>query len=322
MEKWKKVIWQAVICIGLLCVIWSGYLFTLNPLKKRNKVEAIRNQKVEADYNILSSLEEIYIEEGKIEISGWVLHLNARKIALNVVFQPVGSGEAKVFLTKSVERKDVENYFVPGRAFDECGFEVDIEKKELKKNVCYEVFLFLEYEEESEEGKEKVEKCKKVSTGWYYREGKMQRYNPETYVSPDIEDEVLLRVIQEGNLRLFDVNEQIWIYQYGSQLYYIIKTAIESMEKENIGVPVMPHTSRADLLPESRRQYGFDHIGFYFEDKTYQKVGVLPYQIVVVDLPKEYPITYISTGMYDNKNNIWIRDYMVEMADWSFSQSK
>ena len=84
-------------------------------------------------------------------------------------------------------------------------------------------------------------------------------------------------------------------------------------------IPVMIMTSRNDLLPEHRIQYGTDHLGAYCEDLKYARDGILPYQIVCVELSKQYPGTYVSTGLYDTKSNSWIKHFNLSIADWSFN---
>lgn len=316
METSKRTIKQVLICIGLLCVIWGVYFFSVRGIKRTNEENSIRKQAVEVDYKVLFGVERVKTEKGNISLSGWALRLNSVNSAIYLVLQPTDDSEAEVFLAECTESKEIGEYFAPKWDFGECGFTVDLNEERLKEGICYEVLIVLDYEEKTEVGESVTKTRKKITTSQYLYNGELYRYNPEDFEEPKISDAEIIHVLENGVLRAYDLKEQIWIYQYEKQLYFIVNSNYSLDKSSSIRIPVMPQTSREDLLPEERRQYGFDHLGAYHLDENYIREGVTPYQIVVVNIPTEYPLIYITTGLYDNLYQTWTKRFDIRMSDW------
>lgn len=320
-ENKKKQVIFFVISMIILSVI---YIVVVSFVQKISEKEVLSKLSPILDYQVLFEIEDVVKKDGKLEFSGWMLRVDSKNKNVWLVFNEVNETEIKILKTSLIDRNDVGNYFMPNWNFGNCGFVSEVKCDEFKKDVCYEVFLVLDYVTEKEiEGRiETLENKRKVSTGYYLFNDMLYRYNPQNFYEPQVIDEEILDVIKKGVLRGYDLNEKIWVYQYNRSLYFLIGSDFGFMEDVQIGIPVMPHTTREDLLPESRISYGFDHLGFYFENKDYLRDGIEDYQVVVVTLPTEYPMTYIATGLYNAIEESWMKEFNIPMADWSFEQSR
>ncbi len=306
----KQVVFFLLIMVGLFAI----YLPSITKIKEIREKENLGKQKVVTDYDILTNVENAKIEDGKIQLSGWAFRLNSKNSNIRVVLQAVDNSETKVFHTSMKEDRAVVERFVSDLDVGACRFLVEEDAKVLREDICYEIFIALDYIEEAE-NEETRELSRKVATGKYLYQGELYLYNPENYTEPQVTDEELLQVITEGTLRAYDLEMQMWVYQYGLQLYYIVNPSFGSMELNQIGIPVISHTSKTELLPEHRIQYGSVHLGFYYENREYEREGVFPYQVVKVTLSDKYPITYIATGFYKNTEEKWIKRIRIGIMD-------
>ena len=309
-SKKKQLIFFLVIMVGLVAI----YIPAITKVKEIREEEILENQRIIDDYAILTNVENVKVENGEIQLFGWAFRLNSKNSNIRIVLQSIDNLDTRVFDTYIEEDNRVGQKFVSKRDFGKCRFIATKNENKLQNNVCYEILLVLDYRQEMETT-EIVEYSKKVTTGKYLYEGELYSYNPINYTEPKVTDEELLKVIAEGTLKAYDSEMQMWVYQYGLKLYYIVNPSFGSMELNHIGIPVMPQTSKPELLPEHRIQHGFDHLGFYYENKEYEREGVLPYQVVMVTLSEQYPITYITTGFYSDTEDTWIKRIRVGMID-------
>lgn len=298
------------VCMVVLLLIYIPAVSLLRNISEKNILEKLN---VSLDYNIWFEIEDIKTESAKIKFSGWMLRKNSEAYNIRLVLNPTEETDGEVYFAEMKQREDIEEMFSVDWENGDSGFDVSIERDSLEENVCYEIQLVLNYSEEiqTEDGVQITEKSKKVATNYYLYNGEVTRYNPKEFKEPDVADEELKQVIREGMLLGYDVEFQIWIYQYDSILYYITNPAFGSMAETRIGIPVMPQTNQPELLPENRIQYGSDHLGFYFENEEYQREGVLPYQVVTVALSEKYSTTYLTTGFYDETAKVWIKEFNI-----------
>lgn len=312
MKKVKRNLIHVMICVGLLCLIWGGYALIMQPINKLNEDRELIEQSKTVDYKILKTISDVQTEGKKITLSGWALRLNSSNKDIQIVLKQSGGSEAEVMETKCVEDEQVGAYFQPGWDFGKSGFVANIDKKDLKKNVCYEVFVVLSYEEESEtDENSNKEFRKKLSMNRYLYNENLYDYNPLLFEKPEIQDDELLRVIDNGSVLQYSSEYKFWIYQYEGMLYYFLDSAFGSMKENNIGIPVIPYTSRKELLPEDKPEN--DYLGFFFEDEKFGADRVGKYQVVSVSLPTNYPIVYMTTGLYDNTAKRWVKDFYIDV---------
>lgn len=307
LQKSKKK--QMAFCLVSISILVVAYYFTMNAMKKYKEEESIIKQNVVIDYELLYDFEHIDIEESNFIIKGWVMKLGAKNMGVHILLWSDNNDEV-ILSTDMYVRKDVEEIFEPEYEHGKCGFIAELQPNELELDVCYQVYLVLDYETDSE-------KRLKVNTDKYICNGKLYNYNPNTFERPNVNDEELLQVINDGIVRAYDIEKEIWIYQYDDMLYYIVNSEFGSMKDNDVKIPVMPSTSRTDLLPEKRIEDGFDHLGAYYEDLSYAREGILPYQVVRVNLSNDYPNTYVSTGLYYTNSKTWYRHFRFFIVDWS-----
>ena len=268
------------------------------------------------DYDVLTKIEDVVeVEKEEVCLSGWIIRFNSTNKKIYALLKVVDSNDEVLVLADTNVRNDIPSVFSEGEDFGECGFYVQIPEEKIKQDVCYEIEFVLEYYENEENEKKKETYIKKINSGKYLYNGEIYTYNPTTFEKPNIEDEQLRIVIEDGDLKKYDKEEKLWIYQYEGELYFILDSTFGSMAETGIGIPVMPKTCQEELLPEHRKQYGFDHIGFYYENMEYQREGVLPYQVVKVSLPTEYVITYISTGLFIDREDKWLKAINIPMIN-------
>jgi len=302
------------ICFFSISMIILVVIYSLASIEIKNIV--VSEKEPVLDYKILCNIEKIETDNEVVKFKGWALRMASQNVSTKLVLQSLDGTDIEVIDTKSEERRDIEEYYVPNWDFGQCGFVTEIKQKKLVDDLSYEIFLMLEYKEKQEDDKETIEMTNKVSTGQFYCNGRLYNYNPQEFFEPSITDTELSHIIDEGVVKAFDPNEQIWVYQYGNTLYFIVNSRYDSLKESSIRIPVMPHTSRTELLPENRQQYGVDHLGAYCEDDKYRREGVLPYQVTEVELLVDYPVTYISTGLYDDEVSEWICHFVIPMAEW------
>ena len=311
----KKQVMFLVISIIILLFI---YIPTVQKIRRIREQDILENLQVTTDLNLLFDMYDVEILKEDIKFSGWALHLNAKNLKLNLILRAVDGSDIEIVTTDMHERTDVVEYINPSWDFGNCGFTTSIKKKELDATVCYEVQLVLYYEQERETqtNNEVVEFYKKISTNYYLYNDQLYSYNPEQFIEPAILDEELRQIIQEGTLKVFDLENLFWVYRYGNDIYCITNSSFGSMKEAKIGIPVMPYTSRPELLPEQRIQYGFDHLGFFYENEEYKRDSVLPYQVVKVTFSEEYPTTYVTMGLYNAETEEWIKRFFALMIDF------
>lgn len=313
MEK-KRGILHVVICISLVCLIWGGYIVGEKEIRKRNEIDALIKMPIEFDYNLLGRVEEVKEEDGEISISGWALRVNSKNSSIQLVLQPTDNSDECVLTAKTSKDETIGEYYVQDWEFGETCFLASVNKDTLEKDTCYKVLIALGYEQKTEDTT--IENKTKIATNQYLYNGKLYQYNPKEFELPSIEDEEIVRVLNEGDLRAYDMEHKFWIYQYDGKLFYIVDMAEKSMKEENIRIPVMPYTSQVELLPEHRKQHGFDHLGAITEETKYCREGILPYQIAVIDLKEDYPITYVNTGLFDVDSQKFIKQFYILLEEY------
>jgi len=325
-ENWRDIVSKKAeyhmkkslqIVIFLVCeaLILAMYVIGGRWAKMQGKKDVICRRAVEVDTALLCELENVDVLDGNVVFTGWALHINSQNKGIALILNATEGEEEHVFWGTFSERRDIKEYYVPDWEFEECGFTASTSKKEFKKDMCYEILVNLSYLEKN--GNTFVEANKKMATGYFYYNEKLYQYNPTEFEKPLIKDEELLQVLEDGILRMYDAKEDEWLYQYQGKAYYIVNADKNRISEETrLVVPMMPSTSRPDLLPEERKQYGGDHLGAYYADESYWREGILPYQVIVVDLPTTYPMTYLSTGLYDDSNVCWKNSHIIPFFDW------
>ena len=295
-------------------------LCLLFPVAKRLAYSAgerdrIIKQALVEDHEVLTDIEMMEEVDGRLVLSGWAINMNTEVTKIHVMLNEVNSDNVIILDTAMHEREDVETYFRENWEFGTCGFTSQVEVSKLKKNTCYEIIVVVDDMEGILNGLTTVFTSRKVSTKRFIMNRELFRYNPHEFVAPVVTDAELSEVVNKGTVRGYDLQGGIWVYQYDKYLYAFVASGFGSMEENQIGVPFRAHTSRNELIPEDYIQYGHDYLGIYYEDETYSRAGVLPYQIVKIEIPSIYPVTKISAGLFDSAKDEWLYYFMMPMED-------
>ena len=307
---------QVIFFVISMVVIVLVYSMAISWVKDKRNEKLLLSHEVVTDNDILTSVDDIQKTDKLMTISGWGIRLNSRNISMKVMLKATDGSHAIMLPTEMVSRKEVGEYFVPGWNFGQCGFLSNVKRKELKENVCYEMFLIMYYDEMSITG-DSIESTnsKKISLNQYLYNEEIYCYNIESFERPEITDVEVMQIMDNGILRAYDMEKKIWVYQQDTYLYIISDLGKESLKESRLGCPVLPYTSIVESLPEERIPIGYDHIGSFYEEEVYRREGVLPYQIVKIPLPSDYPITRIDTGIYDGNKQEWVRHFRIYVAD-------
>lgn len=306
--KWleEKKIRQVLFFVVSMVVLVGVFVPTNLFFRWKSDKNVIENLELVTDYKIISEIENVEVENNKINISGWVLRQESKNVNVRVLLKATDGSDSKLLYTNKMERNDIGNYFKETWDFGEIGFVTDVKKDELL-DTCYEVLLVLDYEREiqREEGTIVKSECKKFSTGEYLYNEKIYHYNPLVFSHPKINDERIAEVVEAGILHANLENGEMYIYQYENALYWIIPADYAYL-KDKIYIPYHIRTSDVEKLPEDRRESGLENKSFTFE-KNEMEIEDTAYRVAVNKLPDEYPATDVLTGIYDRENKEWIQ---------------
>lgn len=312
----KNKVWQLVVFFVLEAMVLGCYFIAGKWADEEGRKEVIRKQGISSSYRLLREIEDVEIKDDMIKFSGWAFYPDAKNKEVALVLRDAeGKEEEHVVLCDLYDRDEIENYYFGETKTRNIGFLANIKEKELDKNKCYEMLIGLIYQTKNDQ--KGLETAIKVTTNRFFYKGEIFDYNPKDFVQPEIQDEELRSVIEKGKVRAYDKEEGLWIYQYNQKLFYVIDSRINHVcEENNLSIPVMASTSRTKLLPGERQQYGSDHLGAYYASDLYEREDVIPYQVVEVQLPLEYPLTYIKTGLYNNEEKMWETSLYILLYDW------
>lgn len=310
----KKVYRIVFFVVSMLCII-GMYILIREDIEWNKHTLQIQTGEVVFDKNVYFDIETCKREGENSIISGWVIKADANIEKVYVIFKEANSN--KIYREKQKGRKEIANYFLQDESEDAYGFELRIDD-ELDNASCYEILLYLclTEKDEAEQRTGKAVWTEQIKTGKYIYQQKIYNYNPKEFYAPHLEG-AYAKVVQDGIVRAYDIDKQYWVYQYQAQLFYFAGRELVDVNKDKqLSVPVMPSTSISELLPEGRRQYGGDHLGAFSLDNIYTNTLGESFYIQVVNLPKDYPITYMSTGIYNNMDQMWITHSFIPMFDW------
>jgi len=302
-KKSKMFINHLVVCVTLMIIIILSYQFALSNVTKHvNKNHAVSRVAV-YDPMVLASVEKVVDEKKEWSFNGWVINPGMEISSVYMVLQPINGKTAIATDCDLSVRDDVAEHFGLVAIEDSAGFCANMKKRNLEVDECYEIFIDISWK------CDEAEYFTKTSTGQYWYNGMIYRYNPMEFQAPDIDDNEIDMVITDGILKGYDKEQQIWIYQYQNSLYYIMNVKNGTLSEQRLNIPVLIYTSKKDMLPDKRKQYGFDNLGAYVENNEYQRPGILPYQITKVNIDVKYPVMYIETGVFATDDKNWIKQF-------------
>lgn len=299
---------KVIICTILCFMVIISFLIINNKLDINN----FHKYRITSDTGFVNAIENVYIDNNEIQLEGYafLIDKNTDSNLISVFLRSVTTKNEIWLNVTQVDRNDVSDYFKSEYNYTNSGFVATAKSKAINTDEVYEIILNIDY---NEAGK-KVRKT--VTSNRYILGDELYSYNPHEFDNPsmNVKSELLKEVFANGQLCMYLKEEGIYVYQYDDKLFWIATENFK--ESKSINIIYHLYTSQIDKLPEHRIQYKFDNLDFYFDDFEYLDEDTEPYRIAIRDIPKEYAITYIQTGMYDAEinKNLWTRSFLLNAA--------
>ena len=142
----------------------------------------------------------------------------------------------------------------------------------------------------------------RVSTATWIKNGEVA-YVGEDVIKP--ENERLEGAVLKAASAVYDV----LVYQREQELIWLIGYDIDDSTE------IIYHidTNEPEKLPENRKQYGFDNLGF--RATSNETEGINHYRVFVREIPEEYNITGITVGFNVHEKITWSKRFRVSKRD-------
>lgn len=225
-----------------------------------------------------SQVREVYenefafqVEEADGEaLTGYCLWYNHSPTKRRVQLLLKGEQTISLPTEYGLERPDVAARYGDGEAYSRVGFRASLPEGLTGR---YEICLLWGG-------------TKQTPTGAYWVDGEVRH------------------CLAEGNAHLGTLladNAYCSVYQSGNSLYW----AVKDMASEKIFVHI--YTPQPERLPKKRQMHGFDNLDFRFEACEIESIDGR--RTARRELPEEYPIAYIQTGMVDADGVVWLERF-------------
>lgn len=291
----------------LTCIILSSIIIIVFLLLHRG----LDNQKdreytlIEDIRIIMNDVEEMRIYNNIIELEGYAFQIekDSKGSLVSLFLRNPNNGDEVWMDVEAITRPDVQDYFNCEYDYEHSGFLASTEYLEKFVNDCYEIIINVDIIDEKGNKDRKT-----VSTNRYIYKEKLLTYNPYDFNQPEknIQSELLQRIFTEGQVYFYNKDVGMYIYKYRDKLYWIATEDFRFIEEGQTYIPFHLMTSQLNKLPDKRIQYKYDNLDFYFLNQEIKDENTKPYRIAVCDIPNDYAITYITTGLYNLESKNWI----------------
>lgn len=304
LEKNRKL--QIMFVCASMAVLIAVYLLSVRFIHNVLFNEILQSETAFEDMRFAVKIETVRETEKGLEFDGWALRTDSSIISGHVVLQPLNDGEAMLLDTDMENRSDIKAYFDVSWAAGMCGLNAVVNRNEVQPDICYEILFIISYEDiEGNEEKTIQKETKKITTRTYLYNDELYEYIPTEYIAPSIHDIEIETVVSEGKICGYDIEKQIWVYQYKEKLFLILGSELYKKWEGNLEVPYHLWTTQNNKLPDNRKQNGYDNRDFVFANKEIH-ISSDEYHVAVTSIPQEYPITNIRLGIFDSQKNEWI----------------
>lgn len=300
----ENFIYQLVLCLVLCVVIIMGYFIISKVIDSRKH----REYSIVEDINLVNSIEDIQVDNNTVTLSGYAFMVNkSSNDNLISMFLYNKNNEQEIWLDiERIDRPDVNKYYEGEYNYANSGFLASTKVNKFKQNDVYEAFINIDYTDNSDKsGVKSIRRT--VSANIFISNNEIYNYNPNEFDEPDmnVESNLIKNVFANGDVRFYDKDIGVYLYQYQGKLYWIAKDNFDINASSGHMIYHL-FTTRIDKLPKHRIQHKFDNLDFYFEKLEYMDEMTVPYRVAIYDIPQEYPITYIRVGQYNAENSKWI----------------
>lgn len=306
---------KLIICFVLCSIIIMAFL-SINRAIDRKKFQVYT---IVDDIKLMNSIENISTDNNKFNLSGYafILDRNANNSNISVFLLNVETKEEIWLNTITSKRADVNSYFKCEYDYENSGFIASSNAKKLKKDQIYEIIINIDYIDQLNNNYSNKNRMT-VSSNKYILNNELYAYNPNEFDIPDmnVKSEMLKEVFSKGKLCYYFKDAGMYVYQYNDKLYWITNENFEFQEKGETFIPYHVFTTQVNRLPEERIQYKYDYFDFFFEKYENSDDFNSPYRVAIRDIPKDYAITYIRTGVYNLSDKNWIYEKMFHLDNY------
>jgi len=302
-----KIIFFMISMTIIMCV----YLLSSLIVKERRDYKIMTEQKLIKDFDVIIDFEHIESHSREVKLSGWAIKNEFQMKNIHLVFQPVKAIENNIKAV--VVHADINETVLENNQYKlnaQQGvfkFVADVSKRDLKENICYEIYAVIEYARSNDgEQSESVRKIRnKIFTDRFYYNGELYRYNPDELVSISCEDEYIKSVLTNGELYYADQESGCWVYLFDGKLHLFVNRNANFVDDSTHKVKFHIHTFQKELLPENRQEHGYESRGFVFKEEEYIISDESGYRVAIVELPKMYKISCIEMGLYEKNGDLY-----------------
>lgn len=294
----SNIFLQSILCIVLLIGIFALYRKAIDVVLDKKTIE----REVSEDCHVMRCVNQVYEKENELILSGWVLRMGSVNKTLRIMLRDVVTGALIVSDASMSDNLKISRYYSETWDYGKIAFKATFNQYKIQENRGYEIIISLSYELPDVADRKYVN----VSSNRYLYNGQIYEYNPMQFIKPVIQNAQLMDVIEKGELCLYVPDETLYIYKYLGELYWIAGENFSFASNNRTHISYHIGTSEIEKLPEHRREYKFDNLDFYFEDKEYI-LNNERFRVAVVAIPTDYPVTHFSTGVYDDSKQsmIW-----------------
>jgi len=293
---------QIIICI-VLCSFVIIYYFILN---KKINIKNFRKYTIVEDIKLINNIENMHKEKEFLKLEGYAFYLesNSNNASISVFLKNLKNDKEIWMDTKTILRPDVQNYYNCEYNYENAGYIATTKYNKLIMSDGYEIFINIDTNDEYGNKKRIT-----VSTNRFIYNDKLISYNPYLFDYPDknIQSELIKKIFCEGQLLFYQKDNGIYVYKYQNKLYWIATNNFQFSKESKTYILYQLWTTQVNKLPKDRIQYNYDKMDFIFEEHEIFDENTSPYRVAVQDIPTDYAITYILTGVYDliEDNMLW-----------------
>ena len=291
---------QLLVCIILSSIVIVSYMIINGSINNKR----LRKYTIVDDISLINMVENLDIEDDKIILRGYAFILERDSIdsSISVFLRNADTGREVWLENEHVDRPDVNAYYDCEYNYGKSGFVASIDNDKLDKDEVYEIIINVD----NIDSKEKDNFRTTVSSKQYIQDNKLYSYNPNEFDMPDLsmESDLLKEVFQNGHLCFYQKDAGMYLYQYNDKLYWVVTKDFKFEPDGSTYIICGFYTSQISKLSNTDRQQGVDRLSFYFEEYEYKEENTSPYRVAILNIPKNYPITYMITGIYDEKTEI------------------